>query len=91
MTSWVSKLVSQLTNSADNWSFMVPLSGLPYSRVRGSISNRHWQNAGPDDDRPWIAPQVPITLSSGDYFADRDPAMEAIAAIIERESARQAP
>jgi hypothetical protein len=64
---------------------------LPYSRVRGSISNRHWQNAGPDDDRPWIAPQVPITLSSGDYFADRDPAMEAIAAIIERESARQAP
>jgi hypothetical protein len=57
---------------------------LPFSRVRGSISTRYWQNAGPTDERPWIAPQVPITLSSDDYFAGRDPAMAAIAGIISR-------
>lgn len=55
---------------------------LPYSRVRGSISNRYWQDSGPDDMRPWIAPRVPVTLSADDYFTGRDPALEAILAII---------
>lgn len=55
---------------------------LPYSGVRGSISNRYWQDSGPDDVRPWIAPQVPVTLSAEDYFAGRDPALEAILTII---------
>lgn len=55
---------------------------LPYSGVRGSISNRYWQDSAPDDVRPWIAPQVPVTLSSDDYFAGLDPALEAILAIV---------
>jgi tetratricopeptide (TPR) repeat protein len=56
---------------------------LPYSRVRGSISNRYWQNSDPTDDRPWIAPQVPVNLSSSAYFSGRDPALETIVKIIE--------
>jgi tetratricopeptide (TPR) repeat protein len=55
---------------------------LPYSRVRGSISNRYWQDSDPDDQRPWIAPDVPVTLSSDDYFDGRDPALAAILAIL---------
>ena len=57
---------------------------LPYSRVRGSISNLYWQDSDPDDVRPWIAPHVPVELSADDYFAGRDPALEAILAILSR-------
>ena len=36
----------------------------------------------PDLHRIWIAPQVPVSLSSSDYFAGMDPAMDAILEII---------
>lgn len=51
---------------------------LPYSRVRATISTLYWQDSDPDDRRPWIAPQIPVTLSSEDYFANRDPLLEAV-------------
>jgi tetratricopeptide (TPR) repeat protein len=60
---------------------------LPYSRVRGSISSRYWQDSGPLDSRPWIAPRVPARLSSDDYFSNRDPALEALLEVIARASA----
>jgi hypothetical protein len=28
------------------------------------------------DDRIWVAPQVPVAVSSVDYFANRDPVLE---------------
>lgn len=56
---------------------------LPWSRVMGSISNRYWQDSDPGDDRPFIVPDIPIALTSADYFAGRDPALEAIAAMID--------
>lgn len=59
---------------------------LPYSGVRGSISNRHWQDSDPDDRRPWIAPDVPIALTSADYFAGRDPALQAIFELLDRDT-----
>lgn len=55
---------------------------LPYSRVRASVSTLYWQDSDPDDRRPWIAPRVPVALTSEDYFANRDPALEAVLAII---------
>jgi len=55
---------------------------LPYSRLRGSISTRYWQDSNPGDDRPWITPQVPVEPRAGDYFAGRDAAMEVIADLI---------
>lgn len=61
---------------------------LPYSKVRGSISNRYWQDSNPDDMRPWIPPTVPVTLSSKDYFSGHDPAMAAIFDILSSESGR---
>lgn len=55
---------------------------LPFSRVRGSISNRYWQDSNPDDRRPWIAPDMPVRLTSDDYFGGRDPALEAIVRLL---------
>ena len=55
---------------------------LPFSRVRGSISTLYWQDSDPDDLRHWIAPHVPVALSSADYFENHDPAMAAVLQII---------
>jgi hypothetical protein len=57
---------------------------LPYSGTRVSISERYHQHAAlPDDARPWIAPQIPVTLQSTDYFTNRDPVMDAVLRVIE--------
>ncbi len=48
---------------------------LPYSRVRGSLSNRYWQDSDPWDDRPWIAPDLPVVLTAEQYFAGVDPVL----------------
>lgn len=53
---------------------------LPYSQLMGSVSTRLHQ-ARAIDDRPWIAPQIPVALDSKSYFGNRDPAMEAIVAL----------
>ena len=58
---------------------------LPYSGVMGSISCAlHQTNYR--DLRSWIAPSIPVGLSSQDYFAQRDPVLEAVLRDIERSS-----
>lgn len=74
--------VGEPSSSSPNFSGEETELVLPYSRVRGSISNRYWQDSDPDDERPWIPPQVPIGLSSDEYFASEDPALAAVLAII---------
>jgi len=54
---------------------------LPFSGLRGSISSRSHQTDA-DDHRVWIAPDVPVELCSEDYFSNRDPALDAVLAII---------
>jgi len=54
---------------------------LPFSGVRGSISSRYHQSDGLDQ-RKWIAPRIPAELSSSDYFANLDPALDAILRLI---------
>ena len=51
---------------------------LPYSRVRGSISNLYWQDSDPWDDRPWIAPDLPVVLTAQEYFQGVDPALDRV-------------
>lgn len=36
------------------------------------------------DHRQWIAPDIPVQLSSGDYFGNRDPVLEAVLEVIQR-------
>ena len=56
---------------------------LPYSHTRVNISERYHQHSTfPDDARKWIAPRIPVELSSSDYFSNRDPAVEAILAVL---------
>lgn len=50
---------------------------LPYSKVLGSIASGYNQAAS-KDNRIWIAPDIPIELSSGDYFSNRDPVLETV-------------
>jgi hypothetical protein len=51
---------------------------LPYSGIQGSLSSRYFQDSSPLDDRVWIAPDIPVRLASHDYFANRDPVLEAV-------------
>ena len=50
---------------------------LPHSGLRCTASALWWQYADPQDDRPWIAPDIPAPLWSADYRANRDPALDA--------------
>jgi hypothetical protein len=51
---------------------------MPNSGIEVRISSRYWQKGGPDDTRRWIAPDLPVSISSADFFAPRDPVLEAI-------------
>jgi tetratricopeptide (TPR) repeat protein len=55
---------------------------LPFSQVSGYISSEYSQNSYAEDHRIWTAPDVPVGLSSEDFFAGRDPALDAIAELI---------
>jgi hypothetical protein len=53
---------------------------LPYSRMRGSASSHYHQGSNSSqDERPFIAPHIPVALSAADYFANRDPVMSTLA------------
>jgi C-terminal processing protease CtpA/Prc len=51
---------------------------LPHSKIGVRIATRYWEDGGPGDHRPWIAPSIPVELSSQEYFDNRDPVLEAI-------------
>ncbi len=51
---------------------------LPHSGLLVGISTRYHQKSDPDDPRLAIDPDLPVPLSSKDYFAGRDPALEAV-------------
>lgn len=55
---------------------------LPWSGLMATISSRYFQDSAPTDHRPWIPIAIPVALSSADYFANRDPAIEAVLDVI---------
>lgn len=57
----------------------VPIA-LPNSGLVVNASSLHWIYSEPRDQRPWLVPDIPAELSSADYRARRDPALEAILA-----------
>jgi hypothetical protein len=52
---------------------------LPWSGAIGSISDEYHETI-PGDKREWIEPDIKLTLSSGAYFANRDPLLEKVLA-----------
>lgn len=55
---------------------------LPFSRLSGFLASQLHQHSWPEDHRIWIAPDVLVGLSSDDFFAGHDPALDAIKALI---------
>jgi hypothetical protein len=51
---------------------------LPNSRVSAGISSTVWALSGPADTRLWVAPTLPVSMASTDYFLNRDPILDAI-------------
>lgn len=58
---------------------------LPYSGLMGLISTQFHQTSKAEDFRIWIAPHIPISLSSTDYFNGNDKALNIIIDIINSE------
>jgi len=50
---------------------------LPYSGIYGRVSCVRWQLRYPMDQRRAIVTQVPVAMTSADYFAGRDPVLDA--------------
>ena len=86
--NWVDRLtdavfVGEPTGSRPNFTGETTPVRLPYSGLQGSISSRYWQDSHATDDRVWIAPDIPVGLSSEDYFGNRDPVLDAVLRLIE--------
>lgn len=74
--------VGEATSSKINFTGESSQVTLPFCELRMSISSRYWQDGIPEDTRPWVAVDVPVALSSADYFANRDPVLEAVRQIV---------
>jgi hypothetical protein len=51
---------------------------LPYGTQDLYMATRYWERSAPDDQRITIEPTIRVSLSSADYFAGRDPVLDAI-------------
>jgi hypothetical protein len=50
---------------------------LPNSGIEALISTEYEQASSADDSRLWLEPDLPVALTSADFFAQRDPVLEA--------------
>ena len=55
---------------------------LPYSGLGGLVSSQFHQPGEPEDHRIWVAPHVPVSLSSAEYFSGKDPSIATVFEII---------
>jgi hypothetical protein len=51
---------------------------LPYGGQSVYVASRYWQRSTADDPRITIEPEIYAALSSADYFAGRDPVLQAV-------------
>ena len=56
---------------------------LPNTGLTVRISSLYWQYSSPRDERPWIAPQIAVSVGSDDYFGGQDPAVEVVQQILQ--------
>ena len=65
---------------------------LPWSHVQVELTGVRWQLSSPGDRRREISPEAPVQMTAADYFAGRDPVLEAVWTLIrERSEAGKAP
>jgi len=70
--------VGERSSSSPNFTGEETTVVLPWSGLRGSISSRYNQESDPMDERAWIDVDLRVPLTAADYFAGRDPVMEAV-------------
>ena len=70
--------VGEPSGSRPNFIGRVGQFQLPYSRLFGFLSSELSQESLAEDHRIWTAPQMPVGLTSREFFAGQDPALEAI-------------
>lgn len=58
---------------------------LPNSGIEVKFSSNTWSLYSPDDNRAWIPPDLPVTLTARDYFKGYDPILDATLRAISRE------
>ncbi len=76
-TSTAAVFVGEPTGGSPNLYGDVRPVELPNSGIRIEISSRYWPFGGADDDRPWIAPDIPVPFTIEDLLAGEDPALQA--------------
>lgn len=57
---------------------------LPNSQIRAEISARYWEIGGPGDNRDTIDPDIPVEMTSTDYFGGLDPVLDAALGYVPR-------
>jgi tetratricopeptide (TPR) repeat protein len=72
--------VGEPTGSSPNFVGEETIFELPYSKLLANVSDLYWQSSWPDDHRTWIAPLLYAPPTFAAYGANRDPALEAVAA-----------
>jgi hypothetical protein len=70
--------VGEPTGASPNHIGESNLFTLPNSGATMMHSSIYWQLSDPDDDRPWIAPDISVKLFWKEYIAGTDPVLEAI-------------
>ena len=66
------------TGSSPNFYGETNWTILPNSGVGFSFSSLYWQCSYPNDQRPWIEPNLRAELSSADFLNGHDPVLEAV-------------
>jgi tetratricopeptide (TPR) repeat protein len=61
---------------------------LPYSGLIGIVASQYHQTYKAEDHRKWIAPDIPVSLSSTDYFKGNDKALNVIMEVIKTSERR---
>ena len=56
---------------------------LPYSQQTGIVSSQFHQKSSAEDHRIWLAPDLPVSLSSAAYFNGQDLALDAVLNFVE--------
>jgi hypothetical protein len=51
---------------------------LPNSNITIRASTVYWRDWNVNEKRPWTAPDMPVSYTSADYLAGKDPALEAV-------------
>jgi hypothetical protein len=76
--------VGEPTGSSPNFTGENAEVVLPFSGVVANISNEnHWSSFW-GDQRPWVAPTIPVSMTAADYLSNRDPVLDAVSDIILR-------